>query len=105
VGFARFSQDIPEDTADPNYVGVLSEMVDEVLNSDDLCCYLTASETGAAATQVVVVHSIRKYSAGFGALSPFQGTIMAFMGETIGDNLPVLIVQAPTDTVNHWILS
>jgi hypothetical protein len=104
ASFARLSQDIPEDTADPNYLGAMREMVDEVLNSDDLCCYLTASETGAAATRVVLVHSIGKYSAGFGALSAFQGTIMAFMGETIEDDLPVL-VQAPTDTANDQNLS
>jgi hypothetical protein len=35
AGFARLSQDIPEDTADPSYMGaMMKEMVDEVLNSD-----------------------------------------------------------------------
>jgi hypothetical protein len=82
----------------------MREMADEVLNSVDLCCYLTASETGAAATRVVVVHSIGEYSAGFGALSAFQGTIMAFTGETVGDDLPVL-VQAPRDMANDRNLS
>jgi hypothetical protein len=66
AGFARLSQDIPEDTSDPNNLGAMRGMVDEVLNSDGLCCYLTKSETGVAAIRVVAVHSIREYSAGFG---------------------------------------
>jgi hypothetical protein len=60
AAFARLLQDIPKDTAVPNYLGAMREMVDEVLNSDNLCCFLTASETGAAATGVLVVHSIGK---------------------------------------------
>jgi hypothetical protein len=73
----------------------MKELVDEVINSSDLCCYLTISETKAAAPRVTLVHSIGKYSAGFGVLSAFQGTIMGFLGGTIGENMP-LFVQAPT---------
>lgn len=79
-------------------------MVDEALNNEDICCYLpTASKTGAAAAQLILDYSIEKYSTGFGALSTFQGTIMAFMQETIVDNLPML-VEAPTDTINDRTL-
>jgi hypothetical protein len=94
-GFSRLTQGIPADQLDPDYLGAMRELVDEVINSSDLCCYLTISETGAAASRVTLVHSIGKYSAGFGALSAFQGTIMGFLGETIGENMP-LFVQAPT---------
>jgi hypothetical protein len=82
----------------------MKELVDEVVNSADLCCYLTISETGGAASRVTIAHSIGKYSAGFGALSAFQGTIMGFLGETIGDNLP-LFVQAPTGAGNQNLTS
>ena len=95
TGFARRAHNIPVDPIDPDYPGAMRDLVDEVVNSADLCCYLTVSETGTATTRVTVVHSIGKYSAGFGALSAFQGTIMAFLGEVIGENLPVF-VQAPT---------
>jgi hypothetical protein len=105
AGFARLSHDIPADPADPEYGGPMRELVDEILNSDDLCCYLTASKTGATATRIVLVHPVGKYSAGFGALSAFQGTTMlAFIGETIGDDLPTL-VQARTGAVHGRTLS
>jgi hypothetical protein len=45
------------------------------------------------------VVSIGKYSAGFGALSVFQGMIMAFIRETIEEDLLVL-VQAPASALN-----
>ena len=83
AGFARLSHNIPADPLDPDYGGAMRELVDEVVNSDDFGCYLTISETGAASSRVMLVHSIGKYSAGFGALIAFQGVIMAFMGETI----------------------
>jgi hypothetical protein len=53
------------------------------------------SSRGVADMRVMVIHSVGKYSAGFGALSMFQGTIIGFLvGETVGDQLPVF-VQAP----------
>jgi hypothetical protein len=79
----------------------MKELVGKVVNSNNLGCNLTTSKTGAAASWVVLVHSIGKYSASFGALGAFQGVIMAFMGEMIGESLPV-IVQAPTNaTIDH----
>jgi hypothetical protein len=96
VGFAQLTAGIPADpAADAAYLGAMRDLVDEILNSADLCCYLTMLATGVASARVTVVHSIRKYSAGFGALSAFQGAIMGFLGETVRDQLPVFI-QAPT---------
>jgi hypothetical protein len=88
AGFACLSHNIPADPLDPDYDAAMKELVDEVVNSDDICCYLTVSGTGAAASQILLVHAIGKYSAGFGALSAFQGTIMAFIGETVGEICP-----------------
>jgi hypothetical protein len=103
-GFARLSRNIPDDAFDPDYPGAMRDLVDEVVNSADLCCYLTVSETGAMAARVTVVHSIGKYSASFGALSAFQGTMMAFLGEVIGENLPTF-VQAPTTVGDQSLVS
>jgi hypothetical protein len=94
AGFARLTANIPADPTNADYPGAMRDLVDEVLNSADLCCYLTVSATGAASARVTVIHSIGKYSAGFGALSAFQGTIMGFLGETVGDQLPIF-VRAP----------
>jgi hypothetical protein len=97
AGFARLSHNIPGDPNDPGSGAAMRKLIDEVVNSAELCCYLTISETGGAASRVTLVHSVGKYSAGFEALSAFQGTIMGFLRETIGENLP-LFVQAPTAT-------
>jgi hypothetical protein len=78
----------------------MRELVDKVVNSADLCCYLTVSATGAAVARVTLDHLIDKYSAAFGAVSAFQGTIIGFLGETIGDNMP-LFVSAPTANGGH----
>jgi hypothetical protein len=97
AGFLRLSHNILGNPADPGYTGAMRELINKVLvNSTKLCCYLTISETGRATSQVMIAHSIGKFSAGFGALSAFQGTIiMGLLGNMIGDNLP-LFVQAPT---------
>jgi hypothetical protein len=104
LGFARLSQGIPVDPLDPHYPGAMRDLVDKVKNSADLCCYLTVSKTGAAVARVTLVHSIGKYSTGFGALSAFQGTIMGFLGETIGPNMPTF-VQAPTTATDSNLVS
>jgi hypothetical protein len=90
-GFARLSQNIPVDPLNVNYEEAMRDLLNDVLNSTNLCCYLTVS----ASARVLVVHSLRKFSAEFGVLSAFQGTIMGFLGETIGENMP-LFIQAPT---------
>jgi hypothetical protein len=95
AGFACLTANIPADPADADHPGAMRDLVNEVLNSANLCCYLTVLATGAADARVTIVHSIGKYSAGFGALSAFQGTIMGLQGETVGDQLPVF-VQVPT---------
>jgi hypothetical protein len=84
TGFAGLSHNIPSDSTDPDCNIAIRELVDEVVNSDDLSCYLTVSETGTAASHVVlVVHFIGKCSTGFGVLSMFQRNIIFFVGETI----------------------
>jgi hypothetical protein len=53
AGFTRLSQNIPVPAADPGYAGAMrTELMDEVVNSTDLCCYLTVSEMGGAALRV-----------------------------------------------------
>jgi hypothetical protein len=80
AGFDRLSSNIPAFPADTGYEEAMQELVDEVTNSTDLCCYLTISNTGAAVLHVTLVHSIGKFSAGFGALSAFQGQSWLFLG-------------------------
>jgi hypothetical protein len=56
TGFTRLTQNIPPDPTDLNYPGAMRDLVDEVVKSADLGCYLTLSEMGAAATRVTAVH-------------------------------------------------
>jgi hypothetical protein len=104
MGFGRLYHNIPADILDPNYPGTMRDLMDEVVNSADLCCYSTISKTGEMATKVTVMHLIGKYSAGFGALSTFQGTLMAFLGEVVGENL-LVFVQAHTTAGDQGLLS
>jgi hypothetical protein len=76
----------------------------KVINSTDLCCYLTVLGTGVVVAKVALIHLIGKYSAGFGPLSAIQGIIMGFLEETIGGNLPVL-VQAPAAVGGHNLVT
>jgi hypothetical protein len=50
--FARLPHNILAKPADLDYGGAMREL-DTILNSNNLCCYLTASKTGAAATRIV----------------------------------------------------
>ena len=60
AGFVRLSHNIPGDPLDPGYGAAMRELIDEVVNSAELCCYLTISETGGAALRVTLAHSIGK---------------------------------------------
>ncbi len=81
----------------------MRNLVDEVLNSDTLGCYLTVTNTGATSAKVTVIHSLARYSAGFGGNSSLQGRILGFLGETVGTQLPTFVgtSSAPGDDLAH----
>jgi hypothetical protein len=101
-GFNRLVDNIP-DVADPNYESIMRRMTDEVINSDTLIAYLTATNRWNNVVRVTVVHSIARYSAGFGGNNAFHGQVLALLGETVGAQLPILVkfVDDPAVDLGH----
>jgi hypothetical protein len=102
-GFNRLVTDIPA-MADANYAGVIRNMTDEVISSDTLITYLMVTNRWNDVVRVTTVHSIARYSAGFGGSNALHGRILALLGETVGTQLPMLVkfVDAPTEDLAHW---
>jgi hypothetical protein len=72
-----------------------SKLKDEVLVSDDLSCFLTITTLDALPPFVSVVLGLCRYSGGLGAISQFQGRVLGFIGEVIGDQLPPMVQVGP----------
>jgi hypothetical protein len=81
-------------------------MLEEVVSSDVLGTYLVTSNTPVAAPRVTVLHSVARYTAGFGGVSASQGRILGLLGEMVGDQLPTLIqfVENPVHDLLHGLL-
>jgi hypothetical protein len=101
-GFNRLVDNVP-DVNDPTYDGIMRQMTDEVISSDTLITYLTATNRWNNVVRVTVVHSIARYSAGFGGSNALHGQVLALLGETVGSQLPMLVklVDDPTEDLAH----
>jgi hypothetical protein len=71
-------------------------MIDEIINSDSMEPYLVVSNTPHNAPRITVVHSIGRYSAGFGGSNALHGRELGLLGEMVDDQLPTM-VQFLTD--------
>jgi hypothetical protein len=89
-GFNRLVDNIPG-TAAPGYPAAMQAMADEIINSDTLITYLTVTNIPNDEVRVTTVHSIAKYSAGFGGSNALHGQTLALLGETVGPQLPTLV--------------
>jgi hypothetical protein len=74
-------------------------MMDEILDSHGLEPYLMMSNKPYGMPRVVVMHSLFRYSAGFGRTNALHGKILGMLGETVGGQLPPL-VQFRDDDAN-----
>jgi hypothetical protein len=101
-GFNRLVNNIPA-ANDANYREVMREMTDEVMYSDTLTTYLTATNRWNDVVRVTTLHSVAKYSAGFGGSNALHGRVLALLGETVGTQLPMLVilVDDPTEDLAH----
>jgi hypothetical protein len=81
---------VPAD-GDPGHDNAMVQMVDEVRHSDTIVTYLTATNICNNEVSITVVHSIGKYSAGFGGSNALHGRSLALLGEMRGDQLPMLV--------------
>jgi hypothetical protein len=98
----RLVDNIPDPLA-ADYDDVMRKMTDEVINSDTLITYLTATNRWNNVVRVTAVHSIARYSAGFGGSNALHGQVLALLGETVGPQLPMLVkfVDDPTEDLAH----
>jgi hypothetical protein len=98
-GFNRLSTNIP-DAGDAGHEDAIRNIVDEVIGSDMLVTYLTAINIGQESAKVTTVHSIHRYSAGFGGSNALHGKTLALLGETVGTQLPMLVQFSPDPAEN-----
>jgi hypothetical protein len=89
-GFNRLTNNIPDAEA-AGYASAIRNIVDEVIGSDTLVTYLTAINIGHEFAKVTTIHSIHRYSAGFGGSNALHGKTLALLGETVGNQLPMLV--------------
>jgi hypothetical protein len=85
------------------YEDVMQVMTDEIIHSDMLMTYLVATNICNNVVQVMTVHSIARYSAGFGGSNDLHGETLALLGETVGKQLPMLIkcMDDPAEDLTH----
>jgi hypothetical protein len=98
-GFDRLVTNIP-DAEDPGYNDAMRDIVDEVIGSDTLVTYLTATNIGHDVVKVITIHTIHKYSAGFTGSNVLHGKTLALLGETVGTQLPMLVQFDPDPNEN-----
>jgi hypothetical protein len=65
--------------------------MDEILDCHGLEPYLVVSNKPYGAPRVVVMHSLIRYSAGFGRTNALHGKVIGMLGETVGGQLPPLV--------------
>jgi hypothetical protein len=102
-GFARLVDNVPLDGA-PSHEAAMKEMIKEVVNSDSLTTYLVATNFGDDQdAKISVLHSIARYSAGFGGSNALHGHTLGLLGEMREDQLPMLVKfnKNPTQNLGH----
>jgi hypothetical protein len=87
--FTRLANVPPVDHID--YAAAMQRMSDEILNSNVLETSLMVSNKPHGVPRVTVMHSLFRYSAGFGGSNALQGKILGMLGETVGGGLPPLV--------------
>jgi hypothetical protein len=61
-------------------------LTEEVVSGDTLGTYLVVSNT-----PVTVLHSVARYSVGFGGQAALHGKVIGLMDEMVGDQLPPMV--------------
>jgi hypothetical protein len=87
--FTRLANVPPVDHID--YAAAMQRMSDEILNSNVLETSLMVSNKPHGVPRVTVMHSLFRYSAGFGGSNALHGKILGMLGETVGGGLPPLV--------------
>jgi hypothetical protein len=103
-GFLRLGS-LPEPNA-ATYEAARQGLLGEVLDTDTLGTYLVVTNTPHDAPRVTVLHSLARYSAGFGGASALHGKILGLLGEMVEDQLPTMvqIIDDPAQDLLHGFL-
>ena len=99
LGFSRLVDNIPA-SGNPGYQEAMQDMVLEIINSDTLCTFLTATNVGSNSVRITVIHSMAQYSAGFGGSNTLHGQTLGLLGEMREDQLPMLVKFDPDPAEN-----
>jgi hypothetical protein len=104
-GLNRLVDNIP-DIGTAGYNGAMRDMVDEITNRGTLIPYLVASNIVNGEVRVTVLHSIKRYSTGFGGNNALHGKTLGLLGEVMDTQLPPLIRfhQDPNHDLVHALL-
>jgi hypothetical protein len=102
LGFHRLVNNV-QGIHDVGYEDVMRDMIAKIVNSDTLTPYLVTTNIYNNVVRVTVVHSIARYSAGFGGSKALHGHTVALLGETVGTQLPMLVrfMVYPTEDFMH----
>jgi len=78
-------------------------LTEEVVSGDTLGTYPVVSNTPNGMPRVTVLHSMARYSAGFGGQAALHGKVIGLMGEMVGDQLPpkVRFSDVATENLMH----
>jgi hypothetical protein len=83
-------------------------MADEITNSDTLIPYLVASNTVNCEVCIIVLHSIKQCSTGFGRSNALpHGKMLGLLGEMVDTRLPrplLRLNQDPDEDLIHALL-
>jgi hypothetical protein len=83
----------------------MRQMMDGVISSDTLITYLTATNMWNNVVRVTVIHSINRYSAGFGGSNALYWRVLGLLGKTVANQLPMLVkfVEDPSEDLAHGL--
>lgn len=87
--FARLDG-IP-DPDDAGFNEAMRGVVEEILSSEMFEPYLLVSNTPHEEARVTVLHSMYRYSAGFGGANALHGRIIGLLGEMVMEQLPTMV--------------
>jgi hypothetical protein len=90
LGFNRLVDNIPNPTH-ATYDGIMRAMTDEIIGSDTLVTYLVVTNAVSDQARVTLLHSIGRYSAGFGGSNALHGATLGLLGEMVDNQLPTLV--------------
>jgi hypothetical protein len=76
----------------------LDKIVDTITSAEELLCFLTIARNG----MVSVVHSAKRYSAGFGNSGPAHMRLLVMVGEKVGDQMPPW-QMTPAGGLQDWV--